>query len=86
MLVIAAAIPLVLHIDLLPFYQSIGGKLFPIQISFVHIHCTDLMIVVGIVIVDSLICITAGSVQGNLIFVFSQLAAASLLVHAANQE
>ena len=48
-----------------------------------HIYPADLMIVIGRIVVDPLVCIAAGSIQGNLIFVLSQLAAAPLLIHAA---
>ena len=71
-----------MHSDLFPFYGRIGIKLLTFQVRLVHIHSTDLVVVVSVIIVNSLIRITAGSIYRNLILVFSQLAAASLLVYA----
>ena len=67
--------------DLLLFYQRIGDQLTSCQILPVHIHSADLVIVIGIILVDSLIRITTGGIQRDLILVLPKLAAASLLIH-----
>ncbi len=74
---------LILHINPLIFHRCIGNQFFFIKIFFVHIHPANLMIIVSIIIINSLVCIAAGSVQSNLILVFAELTAASLLIHTA---
>ena len=51
-------------------------KIFP-----VHIDCRNLMVVIGCVIINSLVGVTAGGINGNLILFFAHIAAASLLVN-----
>ena len=46
-----------------------------------HIHCADLMVFVGIIIIDSLCHITAGSIQCDLIRSISNFTASPLLIH-----
>ena len=72
-----------MHSDLFPFYGRIGIKLLTFQVRLVHIHSTDLVVVVSIIIVNNLLSITAGSIKRNLKHDFYQLAAAPLLVYAA---
>ena len=48
-----------------------------------HIHAGDPMVVVSVVVVDSSVGVTAGSVQGDLILVCTKSATAALLVYAA---
>ena len=48
-----------------------------------HIDRIDLAVVIGTVIVDTAVHITAGRIDRNLIFPISQVAAASLLLNRA---
>ncbi len=48
-----------------------------------HIDSIDLMIFVGVVVINSFYCITAGGVEGNFVFVFCYFAAATLLIYGA---
>ena len=48
-----------------------------------HIDSIDLMIFVGIVVINSLCCVAAGSVESDLIFAFCYFAAATLLIYGA---
>ena len=48
-----------------------------------EVNSRNLMVIIRCIVVNPLVCIAAGSIQGNLIFVLSQLAAAPLLIHAA---
>lgn len=54
-----------------------------VQIFVVHIYCGNLVIFVGCVVVDSFSGVAAGGVDGDFIFSFCYFAAASLLVHGA---
>ena len=49
----------------------------------VHMDRRDLVIVIGGVVIDALICIAAGGVNGNLILSVFDFAAATLLIHCA---
>ena len=53
-----------------------------VQILPVHIYCSNLMIFIGRIIVNSSVCIAAGSVDSDLILPFVQLTASSGLIHA----
>ena len=55
---------------------------FPIEILPMHIHSSNLMIFIGRIIVNSSVCIAAGSVDSDLILPFVQLTASSGLIHA----
>ena len=48
-----------------------------------HIHPAYLVVFVGVVIIYTLVRIAAGGVQGYFILISAQLAAAPLLIHAA---
>ena len=48
-----------------------------------HVHCRNLTIIVGCIIINSFACIAAGRIDGQLILSLSDLAAASLLVDRA---
>ena len=63
--------------------KRITCDLISIQIFPVHVYCTDLMIVVCGVIINSFLCVAAGSVKGNLIFSFFYFTTSSLLIHTA---
>ena len=47
--------------------HRITDQSLAVQIFSVHIHCADLMVFIGIIIIDSLCHITAGSIQCDLI-------------------
>ena len=63
--------------------QGIRSQLFSIQILVMHIDRIDLAVVIGTVIVDTAVHITAGRIDRNLIFPITQVAAASLLLNRA---
>ena len=69
--------------DLFACHKRIAGKTVSVQIRTVHVHRRDLMVVVGRIIIDSLVCITAGGVKRDLVFSLRDFAAASLLVYGA---
>ena len=46
-----------------------------------HINRSDLMIFIGIIIVDSFLCVPAGGIDRDLIFSVCHLTASALLVH-----
>ena len=59
----------------------IAHQLIPVQILPVHIDAGDLMVIIGRVIVNSLIRITAGGINGDLAFTILQLTATALLIY-----
>ena len=73
----------ILHIYLFACHGRIAYQIFAVQIFLVHIHAGDPMVVVSVVVVDSSVGVTAGSVQGDLILVCAKSATAALLVYAA---
>lgn len=54
---------------------------FPVEILPMHIHSSNLMIFICRIVINTLCCITAGSIQRNLIFAICHLTAATLLIH-----
>ena len=48
-----------------------------------HIDSIDLMIFIGAIIINTLCCVAAGSVESDLIFAFCYFAAATLLIYGA---
>ena len=48
-----------------------------------HIDSIDLMIFIGGIIINSLCCVAAGSVESDLIFAFCYFAATTLLIYGA---
>ena len=54
-----------------------------LQILMVHVDRGDLAVVVGGVVVDALVCVAAGGVEGDLILAVFEEAAASLLFHGS---
>ena len=68
---------------MLPFYQRITNQFAAIQILVVHIHSGNLAVFVSSVVINPFIRITAGAVNGNLILAVSQIYAAPLLCHRA---
>ena len=48
-----------------------------------HIDSIELMIFIGGIIINSLCCVAAGSVESDLIFAFCYFAAATLLIYGA---
>ena len=57
------------------------GQFPSVQVSLMHIYSTDLVIVIGGIVIDALCSIAAGSIKGDLIFPICYFAAASLLIH-----
>ena len=48
-----------------------------------HVYCSNLMIIVCCIIINSLITVTAGGIKSDLIFSWFYLTAASLLIYGA---
>ena len=71
----------VLHTDLFAADGGIGDETAAVQILPVHIHTADLVVVVGVIVIDALVGVAAGGEQRDLIPALSQLAAAALLVY-----
>lgn len=71
----------ILHPDLLFSDRFVTHQLIRVQILPVHIHPGNLMIVISGIIIDSLICVTAGGVNRDLTITILKLAAAPLLVY-----
>ena len=69
--------------DLFACHKRITGKTASVQIFVVHVHRRDLMVVIGRVIIDPSVCITAGGVKRDLIFSLRDFTASSLLVYGA---
>ena len=74
--------------SVLPVYRFVRKKrvtdqITGIQIFSVHINCTDLVIVISCIIVDSAAGIAAGSIKCDLILPIGHLTAATLLVNRA---
>ena len=67
-------------VDLFSLNQRISEKLGIVQITMVHIHTCDLVVFVCCIIIDSFICITAGSVERDLILAICNFTAAPLLI------
>ena len=63
--------------------QGIARQNIAVQIGFMHIHRSDLMILVGSVVVNAFGGVAAGGVQRYLILTLRHLAAAPLLVYRA---
>ena len=66
-------------------YQRVMDRTITVQILPVHIYCSNLMIFIGRIIVNSSVCIAAGSVDSDLILPFVQLTASSGLIHAPQE-
>ncbi len=49
----------------------------------VHGYCTNLVVFIGGVVINSFCCVAAGSVEGNFVFAFCYFAAATLLIYGA---
>ena len=64
---------LVLHPNLFAFYRCIGNQLLGIQILSVQIHRRNLVVVIGVVIVDAPLGVSAGGVQGDFILALAEL-------------
>lgn len=64
--------------------RGIGDQRFRIQILQVHIHSTDLMILIGGVVINSLLGAAAGGIEGDLICSVYIAAAAGLIHKAEN--
>ena len=71
----------VLEMDFFSLDHRITDQSLAVQIFSMHIHCADLMVFVGIIIIDSLCHITAGSIQCDLILSISNFTASPLLIH-----
>ena len=71
----------ILHPYLLSLNQRIGNKTTVLQILPVHIHTADLTVLVGPIIINSPVCITAGCIYRCLIISIPDSYTASLLIH-----
>ena len=74
---------LILKMDLFALNDRITDKCPAVQIFPFHVNCGDLMIFVSGVVVDALVCVAAGGVEGDLILAVFEEAAASLLFHGS---
>ena len=74
---------LILKMDLFALNDRITDKCPSVQIFPFHVNCGDLMIFVSGVVVDALVCVAAGGVEGDLILAVFEEAAASLLFHGS---
>lgn len=72
---------LVLPADLLALHKRISREFCPVQILRMHVHACDLVIFVGGVVVDSLVCIATGSINRDLVLFAAYIAATSLLLY-----
>ena len=63
--------------------RRVGDQIAPVKRFPVQVNGADLMVIVGRVVIDPLIRIAAGGVERDLVLALAQLAAAALLVHAA---
>ena len=61
-------------------FDRVAVKFASVEVFVVHVNGVDLVVVIGRVVVDALRRVAAGGVDGNLILVLSDLAAAALLV------
>ena len=73
----------VLHFNTFAAKQRIANKLSAVKIFTVHIDARYLMVFVGGIIVNSLVGITAGGVNGDLVLPLPYITAAALLIYAA---
>ena len=71
----------VLPADLLTLHKRIPCEFCPIQILRMHVHACNLVIFVGGVVVDSLVCIATGSINRDLILFAAYITTASLLLY-----
>ena len=74
---------LILNPNLLLLDRGIVYQLIPVQILPVHIHAGDLVVIVGGVIVDAFVGITAGGIDRDLALSVLQHTAPALLIHGA---
>ena len=72
---------LILHPDLLTLNQRITCKILTVQIFLMHIHAGNLAVFIGGIIVNTFVCVAAGSINRNLILIVSHVDTASLLVY-----
>ncbi len=72
---------LILKIDLFIEYKRVPHQEYIIQFLPVHIHRCDLVIVIGRIIVDPLVCVAAGCVDCGFIFPIPDFAATSGLIN-----
>ena len=62
-------------------YMKVNGNANSVEGYAVLLHCGDLVIFIGSIIVNSLVSIAAGGVNGNFILALGYLTAASLLFY-----
>ena len=72
---------LVLPADLLALHKRISREFCPVQILRMHVHACNLVIFVGGVVVDSLVCIATGSINRDLLLFAAYITTASLLLY-----
>ena len=59
------------------------GQFLSVQVGLMHVYSADLVVIIGGIIINSLCCVAAGSVEGNFVFAFCYFAAATLLIYGA---
>ena len=59
------------------------GQFLSVQVGLMHVYSADLVVIIGGVVVNAPVRVAAGGIEGDLVFSLSQVAAAALLVHGA---
>ena len=67
--------------NLLLIGKRIPNQEYIIQLLFMHIYCRDLMIIIGCIVIDSFIRVTAGGVDRCFTLLFSNHTATSGLIN-----
>ena len=73
----------ILYGDTLLRNRGIADKAPALQVLPVHIHADNAVVIIGGVVVNAPVRVAAGGIEGDLVFSLSQMAAAALLVHGA---
>ena len=73
----------VLHPYLLALYQRIMHNIVTVKVFLVHIYRSYLMVVVGCVVINSLVGVTAGGIKRDFVLSLVHLTAPELLVDRA---
>ena len=71
----------ILIIDSFSLNYRITNQFVIIQIFHMHIYCTDLMIFISIIIIDTFCHITTRRIQSDFTFSISHLTTSTLLIH-----
>ena len=76
-----AVLLLILPPDFFFLQHRICDYFHAIQILAMHIHCGNLVIGVGRVVVNTFLCIPTGRIDRNLILILCDFAASALLIY-----